>query len=136
MKKIAKKITAATMAAALVMSSITCMSANAAEIVYPERLSWDLHKHPNDSKTSQSLSLVTCSNGYNAYISSKTGDCSVNYVTISAPYTETRTITEKGENYKIFMKPSKFEGYYVRFTVKLTAREGSQAFNGGIIETV
>lgn len=135
MKKIAKKITAATMAAALVMSSITCMSANASTNDYPNSLSWDLHIHPNDSKTSQSLRLVTCGNGYNAYISSKNGDCSVNYVTISAPYTTSKKITETGVSYKVFMKPSKFDNDYVRFTVELTAEEGSQAFNGGRIET-
>lgn len=134
MSKIFKKLMATTMAAALAMNSILCMPANAATYEHPNSSSWSLHTDPHDSRISQNLQLVASGNGYYAYITSKSGNCSVNYVTISADYTATRMITEVGESYKILINPTHFDDTYVVFTVHLTAMEGTQSHNGGIIE--
>lgn len=137
MSKILKKFMATTMAAALAMNSIIHMPANA-ETTYSwaTSSSWALHTDPHDSKVSDMLLLVADGNGYYAYITSKSGNCSVNYVTISEKYTDTKTITEQGKSFKIFMKPRKFTKDYVVFTVDLIAREGTQSYNGGTIERI
>lgn len=136
MKKFSKRLMATAIVAGLAINSAISIPAIAATDAYATTNNWELHYSTYDQRLSKTMTLVSSGNGYTAYITGKGGNCSLNYVTISADYMTSKSISEKGKDYAIEFKPTKFTNDYVIFTVKLTYGEGTQASNSGTIETI